>query len=340
MSKMSESQKESASGFGCCLVGMGISFLVLLFIMILSGGWDAPVEGTSTIIMGIAILVGCISTFSLIFLIIQEFKTMRGSKIYWVSVLVILSLIGLIIGGKIQDRKKMAAKWAAEEATQRAIMNEVRDLFSNCRFAGNKIEIIGKVLVWDMDYNSESAVNYKLKIASIAKSSSDKPVTVFMLKERSEKVGNYSISGQSAYRKYVDIAVAYWPEKKAVGFHSIVSEDPRSWRPVRDKPEYGDVYGPVVTWIDSLADLKNYIIPFIPTDVPKIPMTVKAQKPDAPEIPLAMKIPKLDIYKIPKPEKSWFEKYGVPIVVIFVIGILFIWVLISIIKDIVQRVRG
>jgi hypothetical protein len=83
--------------------------------------------------------------------------------------------------------------------------------------------------------------------------SSSSHVTVFMMiGERDAKVGTYSISGQPAYRQYVDICVAYWPEKKVAGMGSVVSQEPRFSRPVKNQPEYSDPNVPIANWISSL----------------------------------------------------------------------------------------
>jgi hypothetical protein len=134
---------------------------------------------------------------------------------------------------------------------QRSIVDDVKGLIENCRNAGDKVTIVGKALVWDMENDSPSGAHHMLSVSLKAKST-DKSITVFMVIRRTkEGVGTYSISGQLAYRQYTDIAVAYWPEKKPAGFHSVGAEPP-SRRSVRDTPEYGNPDVPIARWIESL----------------------------------------------------------------------------------------
>ena len=155
-----------------------------------------------------------------------------------------LALVGFVIWYAMVSHKETVA--------QRAIVNEVGGLIGSCRTAGDTIAIVGKVLVWDMHGDSRSGAQGMLP-GLLKAESTDKPITIFMVVgKRDERVGTYSISRQPAYREYVDIAVAYWPEKTAVGFHSVVSGEPRSSRPVQGTPEYGDPSEPIAKWIESL----------------------------------------------------------------------------------------
>lgn len=140
-----------------------------------------------------------------------------------------------------------------ETEKQRTIVNEVRSLIDECKKIGDApISVRGKYLVWDVTKDSRSAAHGKLS-REIRASSSDSQITVFMvLPERNVMVGRYSISHEPAYRQYMDVCVTYWPEKKAVGMHSVVSKKPRSSRPVQQSPEYGDPNEPIVRWINSL----------------------------------------------------------------------------------------
>jgi hypothetical protein len=74
--------------------------------------------------------------------------------------------------------------------------------------------------------------------------------------ERKEQVGTYSVSSEPAYRQYVDIGVAHWPEKTAVGMVSVVSKEPRTSRPVENLPEYGDPTESIANWITGLPQAK------------------------------------------------------------------------------------
>jgi hypothetical protein len=160
------------------------------------------------------------------------------------KVLAVLAVVGLIVWYGTVSHKETVA--------QRAIVNEVRGLIQDCRTAGDKVTVTGKALVWDMRSDSRSGAHGMISSSRQAKST-DKPITVFMVMgERNEQVGTYSISHQPAYRQYMDVAVAVWPDKKPVGFHSVVSKEPRSSRPVQQTPEYGDPNEPIARWIDTL----------------------------------------------------------------------------------------
>ena len=138
---------------------------------------------------------------------------------------------------------------------QRAIVNEVRDLKDDCIKIGenDSIRIIGKVLVWDMENNSPSSINDMIP-DSLQAGPSDKPITVFMVSGKQKmQVGTYSVTGEHAYREWVDVAIALWPDKKPIGFRSIVSAEPRSSRLVQYSPEYGDPNKPIADWIEKMA---------------------------------------------------------------------------------------
>lgn len=115
---------------------------------------------------------------------------------------------------------------------QRAIVNEVRPLIEDCKQLGERpVSVRGKCLVWDITKNSRSGA-HSLLPRKLRATSSDDEMTIFMvLPPREELVGYYSVSGQPAYREYVDVCVVYWPQKKAVGLHSVVSKEP----PTRDR---------------------------------------------------------------------------------------------------------
>ena len=138
-----------------------------------------------------------------------------------------------------------------ETVAQRDIVNNLKGLIGSCR-TDAAITRAGTVLVWDVQKDSVSEVQNMLPVALQAKST-DSPITVFMVTgQRNERVGTYTISGQPAYREYVDIAVARWPARTPVGFYSVLSKDPPSLRQVENSPEYGDLNVPVANWIKTL----------------------------------------------------------------------------------------
>lgn len=141
-----------------------------------------------------------------------------------------------------------------ETAAQHGIVNGVRPLIEACKGMGDSmpVKLHNKALVWDMASDGRSAVYGRLP-SVLQATSSDSPITVFMvLGTRTVQVGTYSISKQPGYRQYVDVCVAYWPEKNVAGMGSIVSREPRPSRPVTQQPEYGDPNEPVVQWIAAL----------------------------------------------------------------------------------------
>lgn len=173
----------------------------------------------------------------------------RHAKTAIVPALFIVGLIVAVVLG-------LFANWKStqETAAQRVIVNDVRGLVEECRKATGPIAIVGKAFVWDIRSDSPSGASGMLPQSRRA-SSTDTPITIFMvLGKRDEQVGTYSISNQPAYRQFLDVAVTYWPAKKAVGFHSIVSKEPPSSRTVRHVPEYGDPNEPIAKWIQTLPN--------------------------------------------------------------------------------------
>jgi hypothetical protein len=138
-----------------------------------------------------------------------------------------------------------------EMQKEKAIVDQVRPLIQNNPSHSNPNDLLlrGKALIWDMTTNSRSPA-YDMIPGELRAISSDKIITVFMISgARSEKVGTYSISGKTAYRNYTEIFVLYWPENKTAGLYSIVSEEPRSNRPVQQSEEFGDPNKPIAEWI-------------------------------------------------------------------------------------------
>ncbi len=134
------------------------------------------------------------------------------------------------------------------------IMGDVRPFIESCKAMphSEKIMIKGKALVWDLKSNSKSDAHAELP-SDLRIGEKEKQVTVFIVTpEQNMLVGHYSISRQPGYRRYVDVYVIYWPEKKAAGLHSVVGFDPRHRRPVQHSPEYGDYTKAVAAWIAGL----------------------------------------------------------------------------------------
>lgn len=157
---------------------------------------------------------------------------MNVFKLIAPSILAVVITVGIMFVGIPSYR---------ERERQRTIVNEVLHLVEDCKHMGDaRISIRGKCLVWDVIKDRRSGAYSKLP-GELKASSPDSQITVFMIvAQRNVMVGRYSTSGQPAYRQYMDVCVAYWPERKAVGMHPVVSREPPLKRPVADIPEYGD----------------------------------------------------------------------------------------------------
>jgi hypothetical protein len=175
----------------------------------------------------------------------KEVKMKEVMKILAVCLLSLL-LPAFCVGLYIYEEHK-------ETERQRLIVNEVRPLIEDCKQLGEKpISIRGTCLVWDITKNFRANAHGLLP-RKLRATSSDNEITVFMvLPQREELVGHYSVSKQPGYRQYVDVCVVYWPQKKAVGMHSVISKDPPLVRKVTHSPEYGDPSKPIASWIESL----------------------------------------------------------------------------------------
>ena len=134
------------------------------------------------------------------------------------------------------------------------IISDARQQVEACKAIAEAeiIPIKGKILVWDLKASSRSKAHTEVP-SELRIGEKEKRVTVFFVTaEQNVLVGHYSVSRQPAYRRYVDVYVIYWPDKKAVGRHSVVGYDPRQRRPVQHTPEYGDYTKAVAKWIAGL----------------------------------------------------------------------------------------
>jgi hypothetical protein len=139
-----------------------------------------------------------------------------------------------------------------------AVVTGVTNLIDTCKSMGSSVPLAikGKALVWDVRSSPKYGANFKLPI-ELAAFSSNSPITVFMIvDERKVQVGTYSVSHEPANREYVDIAVAYWPDKTPVGIFSVLSSEPPSSREVQYRPGFGDSSAPIIDWIEALARTK------------------------------------------------------------------------------------
>lgn len=137
---------------------------------------------------------------------------------------------------------------------QSAIIDEVSCLVDDCREIGDQpITVKGKCLIWNMSNNYRSSVCSRLP-KDILGCSSDCELTVFMVMPiRKEIVGHIVQTRRPIYRRYVDIYVAYWPEKEPAGRHTIEWNDVVQPYQVRFNPDYLEsIERPLAEWIKGL----------------------------------------------------------------------------------------
>ena len=97
-----------------------------------------------------------------------------------------------------------------------------------------------KVLVWDLDAGEALETSW---LQWMDPHPPDVPMTVFLVSEERRYVGQYSISGQPAYRESVKVYVVQFrnshDDGTAIGAHVLLSSgNPRQERPVTNNPEY------------------------------------------------------------------------------------------------------
>jgi hypothetical protein len=129
------------------------------------------------------------------------------------------------------------------------LLNEVQDVDRDA-------VIKGRALVWDMTGDRQNKA-YDMLPPDLQALSSDPSITIFLIKEiREEKVGTYGNLKTSAYRKYADIYIIYWPEKTVEGFHTVTGDAPPDeieYKPGQEPQSvYGDIDTPIFDWIISL----------------------------------------------------------------------------------------
>ena len=140
------------------------------------------------------------------------------------------------------------------QAFEKQVISTVGPLCGSCETVEKRstFPIDRKVLIWDMRNGWRSEAQKRLR-KDLRASESDKSLIVFMIvHKREEQVGTYSVSGMPAYRQFIDLCVAIWPEQEAIGMFSIVSEKPRRSRPVSHFPEYGETNDPIANGVENL----------------------------------------------------------------------------------------
>lgn len=149
---------------------------------------------------------------------------------------------------------------------QRELANTALAKLEECKNIGGVLfESKGKCLIWDLSTNSLHSAN-KLLPDSLRYHSGIDNVTIFLVCEGiSEKVGTYSISRESAIRQWIEIYIVQAPEMKPIGFHEIVSLNPRESRQVKYSPEYGNKDIPLVKFVNCFHDLSDNDLKTLPS---------------------------------------------------------------------------
>jgi hypothetical protein len=144
---------------------------------------------------------------------------------------------------------------------QRALAERARTKMGDCVAGGSEpLNRRGTSLVWDLKGNQLHPAHDRLD-SSLRYRGGKGPITVFLVSaKQSQQMGTYSISGQPAYREWVNVCVVVFADPNDVGTvagaHEVVSLDPRRRRPVQQRPEYGDPAPPLADWIISLPSAK------------------------------------------------------------------------------------
>ena len=140
---------------------------------------------------------------------------------------------------------------------QRDLVQKAKNKIAECQgVRGDVLTRRGKCLIWDLEKDGLHRAQGLLPRA-LRYTSGQGSVTVFLVAAKnSQQVGTYSVSGQPAYREWVNVSVVQMPELRAIGIHKVVSLDPRRRRPVQNKPDYGDPAPPIARWVESLRDAR------------------------------------------------------------------------------------
>jgi hypothetical protein len=142
----------------------------------------------------------------------------------------------------------------AAHALEKAIVRKAQSQSANCSAIGDQpFKRSAQVLVWNTQEDSRHPAQSWLAEGRDYQRG-EGPLTVFLVSAtRSVQVGTYSISGQPAFRQWVDVCVVQFDALsdpgKPLASHQVVSLDPAQSRQVRDAPEYGDAARPVADWI-------------------------------------------------------------------------------------------
>lgn len=189
-----------------------------------------------------------------------------SQKEHWVSVLVLIAvLVG--VGVCIYKVQESEQQRKADKARIDAIANEVRPLIEECESIGSseKPELKGKVIVYEVDSNHWPGWKlFKWKDgvmpsewSDLKASPNDEEITIFFVSTtKLGQIGYYECDAQ-AYKARFDIYVIYWPEKQAVGMHTIFSDPPEGILTRGGGCLHDDVVGDIwdiYSWIESLPN--------------------------------------------------------------------------------------
>jgi hypothetical protein len=156
------------------------------------------------------------------------------------------SEIGSLLSEFVNNEKK------ANRDSQSSIATQVKSLvrLSGAReLAKFTPTLKGRAMVWDFTKKDIDQA-YELLPEDLRGSARDGVITMFIIiSRRHVLVGHYSVSGQPGYKEEMKIGVVYWPDKVSPGT-AVVTDDPRSMRPVQYVPEYGSVQ--IKEWIERL----------------------------------------------------------------------------------------
>lgn len=154
---------------------------------------------------------------------------------YLVPLLVLFCVWQWLSNKSPDEVKRESDRHSQELDLQRSIVHEVRTLIDTDRSMGTQIgKLRGKALIGDLTGTRDSPSDAQdLLPRSLQASSSDSPITIFMLvNTRHEASGEYEGRHDPAYQTWDDIAVAYWPEKRAGGMVSVAGSAPLSKRAI------------------------------------------------------------------------------------------------------------
>ncbi len=170
-------------------------------------------------------------------------QSFRSETRISVCTLLPLVVVGVVSCGASNQQRLLAQKAVVAARS----CNEVGDKF---------FQRPGTVMVWDLERDALHAA-HDLINDSLNYQSEAGPVTVFLVgARRSSQVGSYSVSGQPAFREWVDVCAVSFSDSSSAGtpvaMHEVVSLDPRQARPVSQAPEHGDPAPPIAAWVGSL----------------------------------------------------------------------------------------